>query len=708
MTPFTINPAPIINAASPAFLARAKAWEDTLRSRASPTARSPAAPPRPAAYEDEFLAHHRAALDAAGDGRITFDEAAWDRAARSAVVFDSEVFKNFAVFCFKRMSDGKRIAFELSDRCPLEHDDLRAALEVGVVVTFNGAHYDMPVAALALSGADNAALYDVSWRLVNGHVKPWEVEREFKVRLPAADHIDLMEPNPSVRQGLKTLSGRLHARWVVDLPFAPDKALTPREMNVATLYCMNDLDCTQTLAEALREPLALRSAMSREAGTDLRSKSDAQVGEAVVVRRVERATGRRVGRGSGGAPASVRYRPPALVSFSSPALRRVLDGLAVAEFQVVGDKVKGPDWLREPVRVGGTAYQMGVGGLHSTEESRSVTSDAENVLIDADVTGHYPNIIATLGLCPPALGPAFLDAYRGMLAERTEAKRRQQEIESVGVDDETRDEHARSRAKAEGLKISTNGVFGKLGSLHGPLYAPDLMLAVTLTGQLTVLMLIERAETTGVRVVSANTDGATFLCPRAKEAELCAILDAWGRETGFAVERTRYRSLHSRDVNTYVAVREDGKVKRKGPIGNPWADGDLRGQMSKNPQMTACSDAVVALIRDGVPLADTVRACRDPRAFVTVIKVTGGAVWRGHPLGRVARFYWSKDGDPIMYADGKRKVAKTDGARPMVMLPDELPSDLDLARYIAEAEKVAGNLGVEPYANQDKRISLLG
>jgi hypothetical protein len=320
---------------------------------------------------------------------------------------------------------------------------------------------------------------------------------------------------------------------------------------------------------------------------------------------------------------------------------------------------------------------MGIGGLHSQEAHRALYSDDRRVLIDVDVAGHYPNIIAGLGIYPKAMGPAFIDIYRRMIAQRLEAKRQE------------------DRAKADGLKIANNGVFGKLGSSYSPLYSPSLMIATTLTGQLSVLMLIERAEAIGIPVVSANTDGVVFHCPRADEDKLSALVAGWEAETGFEIERTRYRSLHSSSVNTYVAIREDGKVKSKGPVADPWQDGDLRVQMSKNPQMTVCSRAVVAFLRDAKPIEESVRACADPRAFVTVIKVASGGVWRGYRLGRAVRYYWSVDGDPILYADGSRKVPKTDGARPLPELTDAIPVDLDYPRYVEEAWKIAADLGVD-------------
>ena len=46
------------------------------------------------------------------------------------------------------------------------------------------------------------------------------------------------------------------------------------------------------------------------------------------------------------------------------------------------------------------------------------------------------------------------------------------------------------------------------------LYSPDLLINTTITGQLTLLMLIEMITLSGGKVKSANTDGIVILCNR--------------------------------------------------------------------------------------------------------------------------------------------------------------------------------------------------
>ena len=373
-------------------------------------------------------------------------------------------------------------------------------------------------------------------------------------------------------------------------------------------------------------------------------------------------------------------------------------------------KVDLPPWLKQAeIQIGDTVYAMGIGGLHSTESNRSVQSDEDAVLIDADVGSYYPAIILNSGLYPTSLGPQFLDVYGEIRVERMRAKR------------------SGDKVKNKGFKIALNGAFGKLGSRFSVLYAPHLLISVTLTGQLALLMLIERAEAAGIPVVSGNTDGIVFQCPRDLVDEidgdrltgglLADVCAQWEADTGFDLEFTPYDALYNQSVNSYFAVKPDGEVKQKGPFANPWrSDADVREQLMKNPQATVCSDAVIEKLVNNTPIEETIRSCTDPRAFVTVVTVQGGAYW-GDPaimppeeeeyLGKVVRYYWGKGGRPIHRAKpnskgNHNKVPKTDGCRPLMTLPDDVPDDVDYARYITEAEKILREIGF--YAPKPKPL----
>lgn len=245
-------------------------------------------------------------------------------------------------------------------------------------------------------------------------------------------------------------------------------------------------------------------------------------------------------------------------------------------------------------------------------------------------------------------------------------------------------ELAEVKKQSDAYKLAGNGTFGKLGSKWSIFYAPTEMIQVTITGQLALLMLIEMLELSGISVVSANTDGIITRCPRNMTWLRDDIISWWESVTGFSMEHAEYSAVYSRDVNSYIAIKPDGEVKLKGEFSPP----EPGASGWPNPTGQICVDAIVAHLTNGTPLADTIHACTDVRRFVHVRAVKGGGVWRGEPLGKVVRWYYSNSGeaDCITYLSNGNKVATSDGCRPMMELTDRIPSDLDYARYVSDAE----------------------
>jgi hypothetical protein len=298
----------------------------------------------------------------------------------------------------------------------------------------------------------------------------------------------------------------------------------------------------------------------------------------------------------------------------------------------------------------------------------------------------------------------------------------------------------------EGGKVMINGTFGKLGSPYSILFAPEMLIQTTVTGQLALLMLIESLESAGVSVVSGNTDGIIILDQIL--VDIVGIVQEWESITGLETEMGRYQALYSRDVNNYIAVKLDGLTKRKGE----YAKADLVGK--KSPDLEICGDAVADFLSKGTPISETIRQCQDIRKFVTVQKVTGGAVklWGEGPrkdalvremvpvleangwikkgrawyrsgyspefdanaqmtnareayelcfppqrpeyLGKVIRWYYATNSPgPIIYNTNGNHVSLSYGAKPCMTLPDELPDDIDYEWYERKCADILKDVG---------------
>lgn len=304
--------------------------------------------------------------------------------------------------------------------------------------------------------------------------------------------------------------------------------------------------------------------------------------------------------------------------------------------------------------------------------------------------------------------------------------------------DQVRREYAAAHAGDGCGKLQINGTFGKTGSAYSPLFAPKMMIQTTLSGQLALLMLAEMQEAAGVPVVSANTDGLVLKPLRELLPGAQGVVAEWEKRTGLTMEFTHYRAIYSRDVNNYLAVKTDGSVKRKGQ----YAPTDLI--MKKAPASEICADACAAYVGQGVPVEVTILSCPDVRKFVSIKNVAGGAAklhgdgprpgvkvvemlprlaahgWTKKgarwlrdgctpvvaaeayastfapqvrdEIGQVIRYYYSTESPgPIIYATGKKAgdlVPDSWGAKPCMVLPDSLPTDIDYAWYIEKARQM--------------------
>lgn len=582
---------------------------------------------------------------------------------------------------------------------PLNYAAIQWAIDNFEIHTFNGYKYDLPMMRLAMAGYRPRQLKAANDLLIVGKIWPSELEERFPAMAPLwpqLDHVDLMEVAPGVALGLKLLMGRMHAPNLQDLPFDPNVPMAVEMRQVTDDYCGNDLHGTHMLGDLLKERLELRRALTARYGVDVRSKSDAQIAETVFKSQIGRKVyPRRIPHGF-----TFGYTPPQYLRFTTPLLQSVFATVCAAQFPVfdtdqVGDDLVGPDGkkiktgVKMPaeikalrITIGGSTYQMGIGGLHSTEKEQVV----QDVTLH-DVASYYPSLILNSGMYPEQLGPVMLDIYRAIYDGRLKNKALAKHLSKQA---DRQAEYQQVKSDEGGEKIILNGTFGKLFSKYSILFAPEQGVWVTITGQLALLMLIEAMECAGISVVSANTDGIVAKCPPGREWLRDAILQDWQQRTGLVMETDRYRAIYSASVNSYVGVGEDGSVTRKG-------DFKKTGVIENGtPAYDIATDAAVAYLTHGTPVHETLGACNDLRQFLAVRKVKGGGEWEGQFLGKVVRWYLSTTStSPIRDSKSGNKVAGTDNCRPCMRLAPGLPYDIDRAAYAQFAIKLIERTGVK-------------
>lgn len=624
--------------------------------------------------------------------------------AGSVFIYDTECYPNYWLIAFKCIKTNKVVAFEHSPDRALDIESIQWMLWRYCFVGFRSNTYDLPMITLALKGASTAELKAANDFLIRDDgmvVTTYDFEKEFKVKCQKINTIDLFDVAP-LDGSLKLYAGRIHVERLQDLPFNPSYHLTKEEAEMVKSYCIGgDLDATHALYNELIQQIKLREQMSVEYGVDLRSKSDAQVAEAVINAELQKVTGTYPKKPFVKEDLELKYNVPDYIKFKHHELQDALELIRLATFKLdslgspmwpVGlgrlEKAKNGNakWLLD-VTINGNVYKLGMGGLHSQEKSVAHISDADTIIADNDVESFYPRIIINQRLFPSHLGESFLSVYEAIVNRRIQAKR------------------DGNKVVADSLKITINGSFGKLGNKWSTLFAPQLMLQVTITGQLSLLMLIEMLEDVGIKCVSGNTDGVVSKYHKSMHKVCRDVIAEWERITNFKTEETRYGGTYSRDVNSYIAtkLKQDKKTKEwtteieecktKGCYSERGSA--LNSVLSKNPETLICSDALQAFIAKGADIETTIRKCRDIRRFVSLKNVRGGGEKGGKYLGKVVRWYYAKnEAGFIAYAGSGNKVGKTDGARPLMDLPKEFPDNINYDWYIKETIDMLYDIGL--------------
>lgn len=620
---------------------------------------------------------------------------------RPYAVCDTECYWNYWSIGFRDYHDPSlRWKYYFMPGQTLDVEPISQLLRHYTIITFNGGNYDDPMITLALHGATNKQLKEANDLIIVGGMKPWVFYDHYRISRPVwMDSIDISEVAPGVKISLKVYSGRTNSAFMQDLPLDYTKPIDPSQIPLMLSYQDNDVDNTADLATKIWNRIELREQMNEmysQYRVDLRSKSDAQIAETLIKAMLDY----RDGKPFWPHHTEFHYQPLAFLQFQTPQLQRAYETILSSPFLTSdkeqttdevdenGNKIKTGIIIPKAIKdirliIGGTAYKFGYGGLHSQEHSVSHHAiEGVCTLSDHDVTSYYPRIMLNQGLYPKQLGPGFVQVFNHFVEGRIDAKQRHKHYakeKAAGVQGYDWDHWIKHYYTFdEGGKIIINGTFGKLGSKYSILFAPDLMVQVTITGQLSLLLLIEMLELNGISVVSANTDGIVVKCPVALEWLRDQVMDHWMKQTNFNLEASKYKALYSRDVNNYIAIGLDGKAKTKGVF--------AEAGVKKSPANTVCVDAVIAYLTEGVPVEQTIYACRDITRFLTVRQVNGGAQKNGEVLGKAVRWYYGTNETGVIQAvkNGNR-VPKSEGAVPLMRLPQVFPADVDYQWYVREA-----------------------
>ncbi len=192
-------------------------------------------------------------------------------------------------------------------------------------------------------------------------------------------------------------------------------------------------------------------------------------------------------------------------------------------------------------------FDFGLGGIHACIKPGVYESDKDYIIKSADVVSLYPNLSIKNNLFIAHLGHDFCKVYQSMLDKRLEAKK------------------AKNNVLSDGFKLAANSVYGKSNDINSFLFDSKFTMSITINGQLLLTMLSEKlSKIPDSQILMVNTDGLEIKIPRTYEDLYNSICKDWEKITNLTLEYIDYSKMIISDVNNYIAVTTDNKVKNKG------------------------------------------------------------------------------------------------------------------------------------------------
>lgn len=244
-------------------------------------------------------------------------------------------------------------------------------------------------------------------------------------------------------------------------------------------------------------------------------------------------------------------------------------------------------------------------------------------------------------------------------------------------------------------------------------YDPFVQFRCTIGNQFEILMLIEALEISGIHVISANTDGITALFPKDKEVDYNRVCDEWevtvGNNVKGKLEFVDYKLFAQKSVNSYIAIKMDGTVKKK----SAFATEHL---LNKNKSRKVVAIACEAYFTKGIPVEETITNHKNLYDFGIGVKGTRNYEFKmASPNGeviiynRILRYYISKEG--CMLVKQKTETSESDGYNEIVgegkdygkwyctefnECPATLPTNIDYSYYIQRAKELIVAMETRP------------
>lgn len=569
-----------------------------------------------------------------------------------AVVYDTETYPNCFLLGVVDLYSDAQFMFEMSeyrDDSDAMFEMLRAIQYYGAeMIGFNNLNFDYPILHDLLSQPSLATYqraYEKAQSIINARNRwahqIWANNRYIRqIDLYRLNHFD----NFAKQTSLKELQFTMRAETIEDLPIAPGTHLTREQVEINKSYCFHDCGETKRFANFCQPDIEFRRGLvDRFNNDDALNWSEIKIGSEYLIADLGKrlcyyydANNKRQIRQTERDKIPVAEIILPYVRFNRPETNALFEEMKA---KVIVDTKAA---FKASCEINGFTFDFGTGGVHGSQQKTAFHADEEHAIIDVDVTSLYPHLIIVNRMYPEHLGERFIDRY----ADALEARKK--------CDKESFERRL--------YKYALVGVYGNSNNPWSPFYDPRLTMQVTINGQLSLLMLAESLfEVASLELIQANTDGITLRCKRSDVDEVMRRCQEWEETTKLPLEYNRYTSFFCRDVNNYLAVGEDGKIKRKGAYEylSEWKE--YNGWWHKNWSAQVVPRAAEAELTGKCTVEEFLATHADAFDFMLRAKCprSSALMYDGKEQQRITRYYASTDGAQLV-----KESPPVEGAEP--------------------------------------------
>lgn len=438
---------------------------------------------------------------------------------------------------------------------------------------YNSRAYDQWILKAIIAGFNPKELND--WIIVK-HKPAWQFSSTlWKIQL---FNYDVM----TSFHGLKQLEGFMgNDIRETTVPFDIDRKLTPSELKEVIFYCNHDVEQTMEVFINRIEEFEAYMGLIKNFKLPLKyiSKTKAQLSAIIL-------------------GASKRERDDEFEITIVPTIK-------INKYREILNWYKNPlnrDYKKSlEIEIAEVPHVFGWGGLHGARDKYF----GEGIFINSDVGSFYPSLMIEYDFLSRNVRDKskFKEIYDYRMKLKKEGKKKEQQP----------------------YKIILNGTYGASKDKYNNLYDPLMANNVCVNGQLMLLDLIEKItrRLPGVQLIQSNTDGVMWKLNSKDDIETYkSICEEWCKRTRMTLDHDLIKKVVQKDVNNYLIVMENGKIKSKGAY--------VKSLNKLDYDLPIVNKALMEYFTKKITPEETINSCNQLKEFQKICKVSSKYLYAYH------------------------------------------------------------------------------